>query len=89
MFLREAASNHPEKVSLRTLSGEKLTYAELLVLTERRAVGLAALGVAKGDRVLLLMDNSIDMVVSWFAANLLGAVEVPSNTANRGPSLAH
>ena len=88
-FLREAATDHPDKAALRTLTGETLTYAELLVLTERRAAGLAALSVTKGDSVLLLMDNSIDLVVSWFAANLLGAVEVPSNTANRGTSLAH
>lgn len=39
--------------------------------------------------MLLIMDNSIDMVVCWFAINLLGAVEVPVNTANRGPSLVH
>ncbi|KWX68405.1 AMP-binding protein [Mycobacterium sp. NAZ190054] len=88
-FLRRAAAEHPDKCSVRTLAGDSLTYGELLALTERRAAGLAALGVAKGDRVLLVMDNSIDMIVCWFAVNLLGAVEVPVNTANRGPSLVH
>lgn len=88
-FLRRAAADHPDKCAVRTLSGDRLTYAELLARTERRAVGLAALGVAKGDRVLLVMDNSIDMIVCWFAVNLLGGVEVPVNTANRGPSLVH
>jgi crotonobetaine/carnitine-CoA ligase len=88
-FLRQAASAHPDKTYLRTLSGDSLTYAELLEVTERRAAGLAALGVTKGDRVLLIMNNSTDMVASWFAVNLLGAVEVPVNTANRGASLVH
>jgi crotonobetaine/carnitine-CoA ligase len=88
-FLRAAARNHPGKVALRAMSGEHLTYAELLELAERRAAGLATLGVSQGDRVLLLMDNSIDLVVSWFAANLLGAVQVGTNTACRGASLAH
>ncbi|GFG53523.1 ATP-dependent acyl-CoA ligase [Mycolicibacterium agri] len=88
-FLRSAADKHPSKRGIRTLGGDSLTYAELLALSERRAAGLAALGVSKGDRVLLIMDNSIDMVVCWFAINLLGAVEVPVNTANRGPSLVH
>lgn len=88
-FLREAAVRHPDKPFVSTISGEKLTYAETLTLTERRAAGLTALGVTKGDRVLLIMDNSIDLIISWFAINLIGAVEVPSNTANRGTSLAH
>lgn len=88
-FLRDAASAHPDKVALRDLSGARLTYSELLELAERRAAGFAALGVSQGDRVLLLMDNSMDLVVSWFAANLLGAVQVGTNTACRGPSLAH
>ena len=88
-FLRDAASVHADKVALRSLSGAQLTYAELLALAERRAAGLSSLGVAQGDRVLLLMDNSIDLVVSWFAANLLGAVQVGTNTACRGGSLAH
>jgi carnitine-CoA ligase len=88
-FLRDAASVHADKVALRNLSGSQLTYAELLALAERRAAGLASLGVSQGDRVLLLMDNSIDLVVSWFATNLLGAVQVGTNTACRGGSLAH
>ncbi|MDN4517159.1 AMP-binding protein [Mycolicibacterium austroafricanum] len=88
-FLRRAAADSPDNCCVRTLAGESLNYGELLALTERRAAGLAALGVSKGDRVLLVMDNSIDMIVCWFAVNLLGAVEVPVNTANRGPSLVH
>lgn len=88
-FLRWAAADHPDERGVRTLTGDSLTYRELLSLTERRAAGLAALGVSKADRVLLMMDNSIDMIVCWFAINLLGAVEVPVNTANRGPSLVH
>ena len=88
-FLRSAAASHPDKVAMREMSGSQVTYAELLELTERRAAGLAALGVGQGDRVLLLMDNSIDLVVSWFATNLLGAVQVGTNTACRGTSLVH
>ncbi|MGU3498399.1 AMP-binding protein [Mycobacterium sp. C31M] len=88
-FLLAAASAYPDKVAMREMSGGQLTYTELLELTERRAAGLAALGVTQGDRVMLLMDNSIDLVVSWFATNLLGAVQVGTNTACRGTSLVH
>lgn len=87
--LRKAVSDHPHKMCVSTLSGDGVTYAELLALAERRAAGLMSMGVGKGDRVLLIMDNSIDMIACWFAVNLIGAVEVPSNTANRGASLVH
>lgn len=87
--LRKGASAHPDKLCVSTMSGESLSYAGLLALSERRAAGLAAMGVTKGDRVLLIMNNSIDMIACWFAVNLLGAVEVPTNTANRGASLVH
>lgn len=88
--LRAAARSHPNHPALRTVDGgEQLTYAEVLARSETRAAGLLALGVAPGDSVVMLMDNSVEMVLTWFAANLAGAVEVPSNTANRGRSLQH
>jgi crotonobetaine/carnitine-CoA ligase len=87
--LRAAAATRPDHVALRSMRGEKLTYAEVLARSESRAAGLQALGVSAGDRVVLMMDNSIEMILTWFAINLLGAVEVPSNTANRGRSLQH
>jgi crotonobetaine/carnitine-CoA ligase len=87
--LRKGAATYPDKPCVSTMSGDRLTYAGLLALAERRAAGLAAMGVTKGDRVLLIMNNSIDMIACWFAVNLLGAVEVPTNTANRGASLVH
>jgi carnitine-CoA ligase len=53
------------------------------------AGALAALGVQPGDRVATLLDNSLDAVLVWLGANLLGAVEVPVNTAYRGEFLRH
>ena len=69
--------------------GPSITYREALHRSERLAAGLAELGVKKGDRVLLVMDNSAELILSWFAINLLGAVEVPMNVANQGNSLVH
>ena len=87
--LRGAAATRPDHVALRSMGGEKLTYTEVLTRAEWRAAGLQALGVSPGDRVVLLMDNSVELLLTWFAINLLGAIEVPSNTANRGRSLEH
>ena len=87
--LRSAAAARPDAVCLRDLDGAVLTYGEVVERVERRAAGLHALGVRPGDRVVLMMDNSVDMLLAWFAVNRLGAVEVPVNTANRGQSLRH
>jgi carnitine-CoA ligase len=87
--LRNSAAARPGQVAVRSMRGEKLTYAEVLARAEARAAGLIELGVRPGDRVVLMMDNSVEMLLTWFAINLAGAVEVPSNTANRGRSLQH
>ncbi len=59
--------------------GEDLSYAELWRRTERATRGLAALGVAKGDRVAFLGYNHPEMLALLFAAARLGALLVPMN----------
>lgn len=76
----------PDKVALLD-STRALTYAELWSSVMRRASGLRELGIGPGDRVLLMLDNHVDYVLSWFAITMLGAVQVPINTAYRGPLL--
>jgi acyl-CoA synthetase (AMP-forming)/AMP-acid ligase II len=59
----------------------RYTYAELHRRCLDAAGGLAALGVAKGDRVAIWMPNRIEWVTSFFGAIGAGAVVVPLNTA--------
>ncbi len=47
--------------------------------TARAANGLKALGLQPGDRVVLLMDNSLEMVVTLFGILRSGCVAVPLN----------
>jgi carnitine-CoA ligase len=68
--------------------GEQLTYAQADALIMRYAHGLAALGVGQGDPVALMLDNHVTNVALWLAANRLGAISAPVNTAFRGPFLA-
>jgi len=58
---------------------EKVTYAEFDALDGAAAGGLKALGVEKGDRVAILLGNSIEFVVMLFAVARLGALSVPLN----------
>jgi len=42
-----------------------------------------------GDTVTTILDNNLDCVLFWFAANKLGAIWVPVNTAYKGEFLRH
>ncbi|AIZ65131.1 propionyl-CoA synthetase [Hymenobacter sp. DG25B] len=52
----------------------RYTYEELLNLTARFAGGLRALGVEKGDRVIIYMPNMPEAVVAMLACARLGAI---------------
>lgn len=69
--------------------GVELTWAGARERAEAMAGALAALGVKAGDRVATLLDNSLDAVLVWLGANLLGAADVPVNIAYRGEFLRH
>src|SRR3954468_5537359 len=63
------------------------TYRELLVEVDRLAAGLAARGIAKGDKVLIHADNCPEMVFAWLACATLGAVGVTTNTKSVGAEM--
>ncbi len=77
-MLSNAVARRPHGVAL-ICGEESITYAELDGLVGRVAGGLKALGVEKGDRVAMVIGNSIEFVVAMFAIARLGAVSVPLN----------
>lgn len=54
-----------------------LTYAELDARVREFAAALAGVGVKRGDRVGLLMENGVEATVSLLAIAWLGAIVVP------------
>jgi carnitine-CoA ligase len=81
------ARTHPEREVLRFDDG-RVNYRTLDARATEVAGGLAAIGVGEGDRVAVLLDNSIHAVEAWIALARLRAVEVPLSVALRGESLA-
>jgi acyl-CoA synthetase (AMP-forming)/AMP-acid ligase II len=73
--LRVAARQHPERAAL-VCDGRRLSYAELDQACDRAARALVARGVARGSRVLVALDNSVEAVVAFYGA--LRADAVPS-----------
>ena len=61
------------------MPGVRLTYPELSGASDAFAASLLALGVARGDKVGILMPNSLDFVLSFLAIAKIGAVAVPIN----------
>jgi len=59
----------------------RLTWREFERETARAANGLSVLGLRAGDRIAVLMDNSLEMVVLLFGILRHGGVAVPLNVA--------
>ncbi|MBI5276795.1 MAG: long-chain fatty acid--CoA ligase [Burkholderiales bacterium] len=86
--LETSARRYPDKAALVFL-GRVLSYAQLRRQAERLAARLHALGVRKGDRVMLDMQNCPQLVIAHFAILRANAVVVPVNPMNRAEELKH
>ena len=77
-MLEASARKYPQSTAIAWF-GRKLTYGDLLAEVERCSAALAALGVAKGDRVALIMPNCPQYVIAYYATARLGAIVVGNN----------
>ena len=86
--LETSARRYPDKAAL-VFFGSVLTYSQLLQKAEQLAQCLRGLGVKKGDRVVLCMQNCPQLVIAHFAILHANAVVVPVNPMNRTEELKH
>jgi fatty-acyl-CoA synthase len=86
--LETSARRYPDKTAL-VFFGSVLTYGQLLQKAERMAQCLRGLGVEKGDRVVLCMQNCPQLIIAHFAILRANAVVVPVNPMNRSEELKH
>jgi fatty-acyl-CoA synthase len=86
--LQVSTMRYPEKLAL-VFMGQTWTYAQLLKAAEQIASALRQMGVQKGDRVVLDMQNCPQLVMAHFAILRLDAVVVPVNPMNRMEELKH
>jgi fatty-acyl-CoA synthase len=88
MNLQISALRYPQKVAL-VFMGRTWTYSQLQFEAEKTASALRKMGVQKGDRVVLDMQNCPQLVITHFAILRLDAVVVPVNPMNRTEELKH
>jgi acyl-CoA synthetase (AMP-forming)/AMP-acid ligase II len=77
-YVRDWTSMTPERVAL-SFYGRDITYKELDDMANGCAWGLMDLGVRKGDRVALFMENCPQFVISFLGTHRVGGVVVPLN----------
>jgi long-chain acyl-CoA synthetase len=71
---RLTAEDYGDRVAVRTKDDEvRLTWAQLRDRVDALAGGLAKLGVRRGDRVALMLDNRPEFHIADLAAMTLGA----------------
>jgi O-succinylbenzoic acid--CoA ligase len=69
--------------------GRRLSYADCDAAATRLAAGLAAQGLAAGERVVLFVDNRPEFVLALLALQRLGAIAVPVGVREQRPGLAY
>ncbi|WP_333871532.1 long-chain fatty acid--CoA ligase [Desulforamulus putei] len=77
-LLEQAAHKYPDNQVILFLNHE-LTYRQLKERVDRFAMALHSLGIKKGDRVVFMLPNCPQIVISYYAVACLGAVGVMVN----------
>ena len=91
-LLEESAREHPDAPAVAfpvAPMAKRLTYRQLMDEAERFARALLGLGIRKGDRVGLVLPNSPQYVVAFYALQRLGAVAVGNNPLYTQREMSH
>jgi acyl-CoA synthetase (AMP-forming)/AMP-acid ligase II len=78
-FLEQSARTFPDKIAL-VHEDIRATYFEINNKANHLAHWLLGRGITKGDRVVLLLENTIEYVISYYGALKTGAVVASLNS---------
>ena len=87
-LVRSAAESVPDKAALVGANGS-VTWGELDRQVDALAGALRGRGLAAGDRVGILLPNSVEFATAYFAVLRAGLVALPLNTAYTESELEH
>jgi len=77
-MLESSARRFPDRPAMAWF-GRHMSYRFLLEEVERFSAVLSALGIAKGDRVGLILPNAPQYVIAYYATMRIGAILVGNN----------
>lgn len=78
-LLSEIWELSPESVAI-TFDDNEITYGELKKKVLKLGNSLHTLGLNKGDRVAIILENSLEYIYLYFALFYIGVLPVPINT---------
>lgn len=87
-FLEDSAKRRPDKTAL-VAGSERYTYRELDAMAGRLAASLVSEGLRKGERVAVLLDNTVEAVVSIFGILKASGVFLMVNPSTKEEKLAY
>lgn len=87
--LRLGALRSPDRLAVAMLDGERETYAQLDVSTNRVAHALLGAGLVHGDRVAIWMDNDLAYLHVYFACLKAGLIVVQVNVRHTAPEAGY
>ncbi len=77
------------KATAFELGDRELSWAQLEALSRRYAAGLQSLGLEKGDRIAVMLETSLELMVALVGHYRLGLVHVPVNTGYGPVEISH
>ncbi len=87
MFRQRAVVSPALEAYVEPSTNVRVDYSQMNALINRAAHMIESLGIAKGERIALLMPNSLEFCCLFYAAAKLGVVVVPLNTRLTAPEL--
>jgi benzoate-CoA ligase family protein len=88
VFVSRPAREHPEKLAILG-TGRARTYAELETLVGRVGQALRDANCHPGERVLIALPDSTELIAAFFGAAKIGAIAVPVNPMARAADYQH
>lgn len=86
LFLQHAQRS-PDKTAIE-FGDQSLSYRDVAQRTATLCATLRDMGVTRGDRILIALENGIEFSLSMLAAAELGAMIAPLSTSTPGDALA-
>ncbi len=87
-MMRNTARSYPDRRAIVFLDSV-ITYQQLDEMVDRFATGLAGLGIKKGDVVAMMLPNSHQFVVAFFACQRIGVTVTAINPTYKPLEIKH
>lgn len=87
-FVLAQCRTAPDRIAVR-MDADSLSYGDLDRRSEQVAAGLEHLGVRRGDRVMMIAENSVEHLVSYLAVARLAAIFTPVHPSYQADELTY